>query len=123
MLGVLLFFDSALLALGNVRLTLLQLQPQSYDLTEPHLHFIDSVLVRPDTHHRHAKDVLLLRSETENSRDAVFPRRHLARIPQMAVCWVRRGDIWVLKLVWVGEHDGFCLQNSSRTHCTGTSSR
>lgn len=57
--------------------------------------------MRSDAHHRHAKDVLLLCSETEGSRDVVFPWRHPARIPQMAVHRVRRGDIWVLELVWV----------------------
>lgn len=57
--------------------------------------------MRPDAHYRYAKDVLLLRSETENSGDVVFPWRHPTRIPQMAVHWVRRGDIWILELVWV----------------------
>ena len=31
----------------------------------------------------------------------MLPWRHPPRFPQMAICWVRRGDIWVLKLVRV----------------------
>ena len=100
MLGVLLFFDGSLLALGNVRLTPFTPteKPRSY---RTYSRFTDPVPVRSDTHHRHAKDFLLFRSETEDPRDVVFPWRHLSHILKMAVHWVRRGDIRVLELVWV----------------------
>ena len=62
---------------------------------------IDFIPVWHNTHHRHAKDVLLLRPEAENPRDIVLPGGHPARILEMAVRWVRRGDIWIFELVRV----------------------
>ena len=80
--------------------------------------------MRSNAHHRYAKDVLLLRSETENPRDVVFPRRHRPRILEMAVHWVHRGDIRVLKLIWVrGEPVGSAVSTHRGTRYVATSSR
>lgn len=57
--------------------------------------------MRSDTDNRDAKDILLLRTETESPGDFVFPRRRSACVLQMAVHWVCRGDIRVLEPVWV----------------------
>ena len=62
---------------------------------------VDLVLVRPDADHRHAKDILLLRPKAENTRDGLFHWRNPARVLQVAVRRVRRGNIWVFEPVWV----------------------
>ena len=61
----------------------------------------DPFPVRSDTHNRHAKDLLLLRTETENARNFVLPWRHLTRVLQMAVHRILCGDIRILELIWV----------------------
>lgn len=61
---------------------------------------IGPVPVRSDAHSRHGKDILP-RSETENPRNVVFPRRHPARILHMAASCAHRADPWVPELVRV----------------------
>ena len=62
---------------------------------------IGLVLVGPHADHRTNKDVLLLRSETENAWDGMLYRRNIARVLEVAVHWGNCRDIWVFEFVWV----------------------
>lgn len=91
LLGVILFFDGALLALGNV--------------CEPHfveyLHFLftnpDSLCVRTDIDHWAPKDILFLRTEAKVTRHDMFPGRHHSGVYEMAIYWSHYRDIWFLE--------------------------
>ena len=52
-------------------------------------------------HHRTTEDVLLLRPETEASRDPLFHWRHPARVLQVAFHRSHCRDLWVLEPLWV----------------------
>lgn len=97
MLGVILFFDGALLALGNVRPFAIPL-PKRCLLN---LLFIGLVLVWPHIDHRTNEDILLFRSETENARDGMFYWWNIACVLQVAVCWCDSRNVWVFEFVWV----------------------
>jgi hypothetical protein len=60
-----------------------------------------SVRVRPYPDYWTDKDVLLLRSETENAWDGMLYWRDITRILEVAVHWHGRRDIWVFEFVWV----------------------
>lgn len=77
-----------------VRRTLLR------SLTEP-IHPIDSFPVRSDANNWHAKDILLLRAETENPGNFVLLWRDPTCVLEMAIYWILRGDIRILEFVWV----------------------
>jgi hypothetical protein len=110
LLGVILFFDGALLALGNVRHShFLLLRPQTRLVVSS----TGTLYIRPHADHWTAKDILLLRTETENSGYGVFPGRHPPRVSEMAIRWGGRGDVRVLEFVWVSVFWGFVVGQSA----------
>ena len=113
MLGIMLFFDGALLALGNVRTffspPLPSLAPYSYrpSLATPRL---DPLPRRPFPHHRPAKDVLLFRAQEQATRDSLFPRRDTPCLSQMASYRCVGRDVRVSQSFWV--RVALCVKNA-----------
>lgn len=97
-LGMMLFFDAALLALGNVgtpsRQPVLAL---TFHPSAP-----DVVPLRPHTHHWAPENILLLCSQTKTAWNDMFSRWHSARLFQIPVHWDDRRDLWILESLWVG---------------------
>jgi hypothetical protein len=59
------------------------------------------VFVWPYSDYWANKDILFLRSETENAWDSMLYWRDLTRILEVAVRWHDCRDIWVFEFVWV----------------------
>ena len=96
LLGVILFFDAALLALGNV-LRCLDIS-SGLKLTCFDLGFI---LVGTDTYYWAPENILLLRSQTKAPWHRVLHRRYPACLYQVAVGWCHSGNLWFFEPVWV----------------------
>ena len=96
MLGIMLFFDGALLALGNVRTFSLRLPvtaPYIHSPTHHHSPPADPLPRRPLPHHRPAKDVLLFFAQEQATRDSLLPWWDTPRFLQMANYRCISGDV------------------------------
>jgi len=96
-LGIMLFFDAALLALGNVCSSNLCLLISSLTSNS----YTDALLVWSHLDHWPSKDILLLRAEAETSRDGMLHWWDSTGVHEVCINWNDRGDIWLLEPVWV----------------------
>lgn len=113
LLGVMLFFDGALLALGNVCLiplsSYIHATHSQFQFRNPGYAVV--IPLRPHADHRSSKDFLLLRTKTKAQRDRLFHWWNLVGLSQMAVRRHGCGDYWILEPLWVR----FCASRSSYT--------